>query len=77
MTELPKSTFPLRRTTYRRCSVCQSQMEIQRITEARAGFEHWTLRCTRCRHIDQAQMTTDPLQSEVSGWMTGELRAPH
>jgi hypothetical protein len=77
MSELPKPTLPLRRTTHRHCSVCQSPMEIQHITEARAGFEHWTLRCARCGHIDQVQMSTDPLKSDASGWMTGELRPPH
>ena len=52
-------------------------MEVQRLDEARMGFEHWTLRCTRCGHIDQVQMSTDPLKSDASGWMTGELRPPH
>jgi uncharacterized C2H2 Zn-finger protein len=51
-------------------------MEVQRIVEARAGFEHWTLRCPRCGHIGQVQMSTDPLKSDASGWMTGELRPP-
>jgi hypothetical protein len=23
------------------------------------------------------QMSTDPLKSDASGWMTGELRPPH
>ena len=52
-------------------------MEVQRLDEARMGFEHWTFRCTRCGHIDQVQMSTDPLKSDASGWMTGELRPPH
>jgi hypothetical protein len=49
-------------------------MKVQRITEARAGFEHWTLRCTRCGRIDQVQLNTDPLKSEAVGWTEGELR---
>ena len=77
MSELPKPTSSLRRTTHRRCLVCQSSMEVQRLDEARMGFEHLTLRCTRCGHIDQVQMSTDPLKSDASGWMTGELRPPH
>jgi uncharacterized C2H2 Zn-finger protein len=76
MSELPKPTWSLHRTTRRRCVVCQSPMEVQRIVEARAGFEHWTLRCPRCGHIGQVQMSTDPLKSDASGWMTGELRPP-
>jgi len=77
MTDLQKPTLPPRRTTPRRCLVCQSPMEVLRITAARAGFEHWTLRCTRCGRIDQVQMDTDPLKSEALGWIEGELRPPH
>jgi RNase P subunit RPR2 len=76
MSELPKPTWSLHRTTHRRCLVCRSPMEVQRIVEARAGFEHWTLRCTKCGHIGQVQMSTDPLKSDASGWTTGELRPP-
>jgi uncharacterized Zn finger protein len=39
-----------------RCSMCQSSTNIQSIAWARKGFEHWTLRCTRCGHIDQVQV---------------------
>jgi len=77
MSELQTPTLPPRRTTHRRCLVCRSPLEVQRITEARAGFEHWTLRCTRCGRIEQAQVNTDPLKSEALGWTEGELRPPH
>jgi hypothetical protein len=40
-------------------------MAVQRITAARSGFEHWTLRCTGCGHIDQAQVSTDPMNSDA------------
>jgi hypothetical protein len=52
-------------------------MKIQRITQARPGFEHWTLRCTRCERIEQTQVSTDPLKSEALGWTEGELRPPY
>jgi hypothetical protein len=77
MSELPKPVLPQRRTTRRRCLVCQSPLEVQRIAAARAGFEHWTLRCTSCGRIDQMQVSTDPLESEALGWIEGELRPPH
>jgi hypothetical protein len=56
--------------------MCQSRTEIHRIVQARAGFEHWTLRCVRCGHIDQVQVNMDPLESEAPGWFGGELKAP-
>ena len=77
MSELPKPILPKRRTTRSRCLVCQAPMEIQRIAAARAGFEHWTLRCTSCARIDQMQVNTDPLKFEALGWIEGELRPPH
>jgi len=52
-------------------------MEVLHITKARAGFERWTLRCTRCGRIEQTQVNTDPLKSEALGWTEGELRPPH
>ena len=76
MSELPKPILPQRRTTRRRCLVCQAPMEVQRIAAARGGFEHWTLRCTSCGRIDQMQVSTDPLVSEALGWIEGELRPP-
>jgi hypothetical protein len=59
-----------------RCLKCQSRMEVQRITVARSGFEHWTLRCTRCGHIHEAQVPTDPMSTDARGWLDGELRSP-
>jgi hypothetical protein len=31
---------------------------VQRVTPARAGFEHWTIRCTNCSHIHETQVQT-------------------
>ncbi len=77
MSELPKHILPQRRTMRRRCLLCQAPMEVQRIVAARAGFEHWTLRCTSCSRIDQMQVDTDPLDSGALGWIEGELRPQH
>jgi uncharacterized Zn finger protein len=50
-----------------RCPKCQSRMEIQHITSARSGFEHWTLRCTKCGLIHETQVNADPMKSDVIG----------
>ena len=52
-------------------------MEIQHITSARSGFEHWTLRCTKCGLIHEAQVNADPMKSDAIGWAQSDLRAPH
>jgi uncharacterized Zn finger protein len=50
-------------------------MEIQHITSARSGFEHWTLRCTKCGLIHEAQINADPMKSDVIGREHSDLRA--
>jgi hypothetical protein len=51
------------------CPKCQSRMEVQHIASARSGFEHWTLRCTQCRLIHEAQVNADPMKSDAIGVM--------
>ncbi len=33
----------------------------------RAGCEHWTLRCTKCGHVHEAQVHVDPMKSDAQG----------
>jgi transcription elongation factor Elf1 len=47
-----------------RCPKCQSRMEVQTIAAARSGYEHWTLRCVKCRLIHEAQVNADPTTSD-------------
>jgi hypothetical protein len=65
-----------RATERPRCLKCQSRMLVQHITAARSGFEHWTLRCTKCSDIREAQVPTDPMNATARGWLDGELRSP-
>jgi hypothetical protein len=51
-------------------------MEVQHIAAARSGFEHWTLRCTKCGDIREAQVPTDPMHTDARGWLNGELGRP-
>jgi hypothetical protein len=50
-----------------RCPKCQSRMEVQHITSARYGFEHWTLRCIKCGLVHEAQVNVDPTPNAI-GW---------
>jgi tRNA(Ile2) C34 agmatinyltransferase TiaS len=65
-----------RQTVRPRCPLCRARMEIQRVALGRPGFEHWTLRCTKCGLIHEAQANADPLKSEAPRWFDGELKAP-
>ena len=47
---------------------------MQRITPSRTGFEHWTLRCTKCGHIHQMQAVSNPTPpSDPVDWFDGPL----
>ena len=50
-------------------------MAVQRITAARPGFEHWTLRCVKCGLINEAQVSTDAIKSDAIGWANSDLGA--
>ena len=63
-------------TAFPRCIQCQAPALVQRSTPGRSGFEHWTLRCTKCGRVSEAQIQTDPMKSEAAGWLSGDLYAP-
>jgi transcription elongation factor Elf1 len=64
------------RATAGPCPRCESRMAVQCIAAARTGFEYWTLRCTKCGLIHEAQVSADPMKSEAVGWARSDLRAP-
>jgi hypothetical protein len=59
-----------------RCGICSAPTMVQRITPSRTGFEHRTLRCTRCGHIDQMQVVSSPSQSDPLDWFASNLYSP-
>jgi len=48
----------------------------RRCPRGRPGFEHWTLKCTKCGRIHEVQVSADPLKSEAMGWLDGDLKPP-
>jgi hypothetical protein len=76
---MPEPQMPalsLHRTARRRYPKCQSRTEIQHITAARSGFEHWTLRCAQCGLIHEMQVNNDPTTSDARGWAYSNLVPP-
>jgi hypothetical protein len=52
-------------------------MTVQYVASARAGFEHWTLRCAKCGTIQEAQVDADPMRSDALRWIgSRELLPP-
>jgi hypothetical protein len=76
MTEIQPASLTPRAVARPRCPRCQAPSTVQRTTAGRTGFEHWTLRCTKCGHVHEAQVEVEPMTPEAAGWLSGELRAP-
>jgi hypothetical protein len=60
----------------RRCARCEAQMVLVRITPARLGFNSQAFECVQCGHLEKVLIAADPIQSDVLGWLLGELRPP-
>jgi RNase P subunit RPR2 len=76
MPEFRLPTLTPRAMTRPCCPRCQARATIQRSVPSRSGFEHWTLRCTKCGHIHEAQVQADPMKSDSSDWAGSDLTPP-
>lgn len=59
-----------------RCPVCEACMDVLSVVPGRPGFEHRTLRCTKCGVIYEAQAPIDPIYPEALGWLHSGLKPP-
>jgi hypothetical protein len=48
-------------------------MMLERTSAGPTGFEHRLFECPKCNHVEKVVVATDPLNSEASGWLSGEL----
>jgi hypothetical protein len=60
-----------------RCPRCQTRMMLERISPGPIGFEHRLFECPRCDEVELRFIASDPLKSNVVGWLAGGLRAPN
>jgi hypothetical protein len=51
-------------------------MILARIKSAPLNFEWRTFECVRCDHVMKSLVAADPMQSDLLGWLFGELRPP-
>jgi hypothetical protein len=58
------------------CPKCQGAMTLLRIRPGRLNFDARTFECVKCSHVEKVLVATDPMQSDVLGWLFGDLRAP-
>jgi hypothetical protein len=60
-----------------RCPSCQQNRMLLSKLEARpAGFDRRTFECQKCGRVQATIVSSDPMTSDVRGWLAGELRPP-
>lgn len=70
---LEKSTG---KVNHRPCKMCATAMVLARITQARLGINARNFECPQCKHVEKVLEPADPMQSNVLGWLLGELKPP-
>ena len=60
----------------RMCRACAAGMISVQIMPARIGINERTFECLECHHVEKVLEAADPIQSDVLGWLFGELKPP-
>jgi hypothetical protein len=55
------------------CEKCGDRMMLARIMPGPKGFEQRNFECNRCDHVFTQTLAIDPMNSDVTGWLNGEL----
>jgi hypothetical protein len=56
-----------------RCPRCQHRMMLARIMPGPEGFDLRNFECDKCDNVVTLKIATDPMNSDVTGWLDGEL----
>jgi hypothetical protein len=60
-----------------RCSKCvQARMLLSKVETGPSGFDRRTFECQKCGHVHTMVIASDPMESSVNGWLSGELGSP-
>ena len=60
-----------------RCSKCHEvPMLLSRIKAGPSGYDYRTFGCQECGCVHTMIVSGDPLESEMNGWLLGEIRPP-
>jgi uncharacterized Zn finger protein len=60
-----------------RCPKCaQGRMLLSKVEFGPSGCDRRTFECQKCGHVHTVVIASDPMESSVKGWLSGELRSP-
>ena len=69
------SSAPTTAIESQECPKCQGPMVLSRTMPGRLKFDVRTFECVKCDHLEKVLVAIDPIQSDVLGWLLGELKA--
>jgi transposase-like protein len=59
------------------CPACaDSRMTLSIIESGPSGFDHRTFECQKCGSVRTMIISSDPMESNLRGWLPGDLRSP-
>ena len=58
------------------CPQCDSRMHLALIKPGPAGFDLRHFECEKCAHVTTVTVAIDPMKSDKTGWLAGELKPP-
>jgi len=59
------------------CPKCvQARMLLSKVETGPSGFDRRTFECQKCGHVHALLVSSDPMESSVGGWLSGELHSP-
>ena len=58
------------------CPTCKHRMGLTRISPGKRGFEERTFECSTCHYLEKVCFDVDPLKTDATGWLAGELKPP-
>ena len=60
-----------------RCPKCQqNRMLLSKLVAGPSGFDYRTFECQKCGRVETVAVSSDPMASDVLGWLASELKPP-
>jgi hypothetical protein len=59
------------------CPKCpEMSMRLSKIAAGPSGYDYRTFECENCGRVHTMIVSDDPLETEINGWLLGELGPP-
>ena len=73
---MTKPQSPLTAIERPRCLRCQNRMPLVAAAPDLDGCDKWTFKCEKCGESRTTVTAPDPMNSNLAGWLAGELKPP-